>query len=64
MVEMAKPGPKPKPPEETRTAITSLRSLDASKEQWQAAAVKAGLSLNEWAIRKLDSAATRELKKK
>lgn len=63
MVAMAKRGPY-KPDEEKRTAITSVRSTPASRELWEQAAQKSGVSLNSWIIAALDRAAKRAAKKK
>lgn len=64
MEVMAKPGPKPGPAEDRKSAIVSLRTTEASRDKWRASCTEAKLSLNEWAIRILDREADKKKPKK
>lgn len=46
--ERKKPGPKPRPAGESKTARVELRVKPATKEEWQARAEAAGMTLQAW----------------
>lgn len=52
----AKPGRKPLPAGEGKTARVELRVQPEKKSAWQAKADAAGLSVNAWAEARLDKA--------
>ena len=55
----SKPGPKPRPPEETLSATYLLRARPDQLDAYRAAADALGVSLGEWVRTRLDGAVAR-----